>query len=115
MNIVAGTRMLNLEEDLTWKFNGDISGLPIAERTGSSHAKDTQWDAIVGVKGKFTFGADRQWYVPCYLDVGTGESALTWQAMTGLGHSFNSIDCAAVPLALNRNPAQSSCGAGRSA
>jgi hypothetical protein len=30
--------------------------------------------------------------VPYYLDVGTGESDFTWQAMTGLGYSWKSVD-----------------------
>jgi hypothetical protein len=95
VNLLAGTRMLELEEQLKWQFNGDISELPVVERSGSASAKDTQWDAIVGVKGRWIFGDDRQWYVPYYLDVGAGESDLTWQGMAGLGYSFNSVDLTA--------------------
>jgi len=43
-----------------------------------------------------SFGANRQWYVPYYLDVGAGESDLTWQGMAGLGYSFDSIDVTGV-------------------
>ena len=92
VNFLAGARMLDLEEDLHWNLNGDISSLPVVDRSGSANAKDTQWDAIVGVKGRATFGADRQWYLPYYLDVGAGESDLTWQGMAGLGYSFDSVD-----------------------
>ena len=96
MNVLGGARMLDLEETLQWQFNGDISSLPIEGRAGSSSAEDTLWDAIVGVKGRWTLGADRQWYVPYYLDVGTGDSDLTWQGMAGLGYSFDSIDVTGV-------------------
>jgi hypothetical protein len=96
MNVLGGARMLDLQEDLRWQFNGDISSLPLLDRSGSASAKDTVWDAIVGVKGRMTFGADRQWYVPYYLDVGTGDSDLTWQGMAGLGYSFDSIDVTGV-------------------
>jgi hypothetical protein len=96
VNVLAGARMLDLQEDLRWNLNGDISSLPVMDRSGSAHAKDTQWDAIVGVKGRMTFGADRQWYVPYYLDVGTGDSDLTWQGMAGVGYSFDSIDVTGV-------------------
>jgi hypothetical protein len=96
MSVLGGARMLDLEEDLQWHLNGDIASLPVVDRSGSANAKDTQWDAIVGVKGRVNFGADRQWYVPYYLDVGTGESDLTWQGMAGLGYSFDSIDVAGV-------------------
>jgi hypothetical protein len=46
------------------------------------------WDAIVGVRGRLTFGEGRRWFAPYHLDVGTGESDITWQAMAGLGYSF---------------------------
>jgi hypothetical protein len=96
MDVLAGARMLDLQEDLKWSFNGDISSLPLPGRSGSSHAKDTQWDAIVGLKGRANFGAERNWYVPYYLDVGTGDSNLTWQGMVGLGYRFDSVDVTGV-------------------
>lgn len=96
MNVLAGARMLELEETLGWTFNGDISSLPLPERSGSSRAKDNQWDAIVGFKGRATFGAGSNWYVPYYVDIGTGESDLTWQGMVGLGYHFETIDVTGV-------------------
>ena len=96
LSVIAGARMLDLEETLDWKLNGDISSLPIVDRAGSSQAGTTQWDAIVGLKGRATFGAQRQWYVPYYLDVGAGESDLTWQGMVGVGYSFESVDVVGV-------------------
>ena len=30
----------------------------------------------------------REWFVPWYVDVGTGQTDLTWQAIGGLGYSF---------------------------
>ena len=96
MNVLGGVRMLDLEQTLQYQFNGEIESLPIEGRAGSSSSEQTQWDAIVGVKGRWTFGADRQWYVPYYLDVGTGDSDLTWQGMAGLGYSFDSIDVTGV-------------------
>lgn len=96
MSVLGGARMLDLEEGLQWRLNGDIASLPVVDRSGSASAKATQWDAIVGVKGRVNFGAERQWYVPYYLDVGAGESDLTWQGMTGLGYSFDSIDVTGV-------------------
>jgi hypothetical protein len=92
MSILAGARMLDIKEDLHYTFNGDISSLPLAERTGSARAQQTQWDAIVGLKGRIAMGAEGQWYVPYHVDVGTGESRFTWQAMVGLGYSFRSVD-----------------------
>jgi hypothetical protein len=96
MDVLAGVRMLDLEETLRWQFNGDISTLPLPGRSGTSSAEATQWDAIVGVKGRASFGAEGNWYVPYYLDVGTGDSDLTWQGMAGLGYSFDSFDVVGV-------------------
>jgi hypothetical protein len=96
MDMLAGVRMLDLEETLRWEFNGDISTLPLPERSGAGGAEATQWDAIVGVKGRASFGAEGNWYVPYYVDVGTGDSDLTWQGMAGLGYSFDSIDVVGV-------------------
>jgi hypothetical protein len=96
MDVLAGARMLDLEQDLRWQLNGDISTLPLPGRSGTSRAEATQWDAIVGVKGRATFGAEDNWYVPYYLDLGTGDSDLTWQGMLGLGYSFDSVDVTGV-------------------
>ena len=73
---------------LNWTFNGDIAGLPLPGRSGSAEAGVNNWDAIVGVKGRAGFGADQKWFVPYYLDVGTGQSKFTWQASAGLGYDF---------------------------
>lgn len=96
MDVLAGARMLDLQEDLRWTFNGDISSLPLPGRSGSAHAGSTQWDAIVGLKGRASFGAEHSWYVPYYFDVGAGDSDLTWQAMAGLGYAFDSIEVVGV-------------------
>jgi len=43
---------------------------------------------IVGVKGRFAFGENREWFVPYYVDVGTGDSDVTWQIIGGIGYAF---------------------------
>ena len=96
MDVLAGARLLDLEEDLHWNFDGDISSLPLSGRTGAGNAKATQLDAIVGLKGRATFGAERSWYIPYYVDIGAGDSDLTWQGMVGLGYSFDSVDVTGV-------------------
>jgi len=96
MDVLAGVRMLDLEQTLRWQLNGDISTLPLPGRSGTGSAEATQWDAIVGVKGRASFGAEGSWYVPYYLDVGTGDSDLTWQGMAGLGYSFDSVEVTGV-------------------
>jgi hypothetical protein len=88
VDIFAGARMADVEQKLAFQLTGDVGSIPLPERAGHSSVSVTNWDAIVGVKGRFALGADRTWFVPYYLDVGTGESDLTWQAMGGIGYSF---------------------------
>jgi hypothetical protein len=47
-----------------------------------------QQDAHVGIRGQILF-PDSRWFIPYYFDIGTGESKLTWQALVGVGYSFD--------------------------
>jgi hypothetical protein len=85
LDILAGARYLWLEADLEL----DISGLLQPRQDKISDSEDV-WDGIIGVKGQVPLG--KSWYVPYYLDVGTGNSELTWQAMAGIGYKFNKFD-----------------------
>jgi hypothetical protein len=57
-------------------------------RAGSETTSLRNWDAIVGIKGRIAPGAERKIFVPFYLDVGSGMSHLTSQAMVGMGYTF---------------------------
>jgi hypothetical protein len=92
MDIFSGARMFEVEQGVGWDLQGDIGGIPEAGRTGSAQAKRTNWDAIVGVKGRWRSRAESPWFVPYYLDVGTGESDYTWQTMAGVGYSWQWIE-----------------------
>ncbi len=96
MDVFAGARMVDLEQDINWGLEGNIGGIPTAGRTGDSNVSRTNWDGIIGVKGRWHFGADNRWFVPYYVDVGTGDSDLTWQAMAGIGYSWKSMDVVGV-------------------
>lgn len=50
------------------------------------------FDAIVGLRGKWWLGGAHHWYVPWYVDVGTGSSDLTWQALLGGGYAWRRSD-----------------------
>lgn len=88
LDVLAGARLLAIKQKLDWQFSANIGGIAPPPRTGSSEVKFDNWDAIVGVKGRLAFGANREWYVPYYLDVGAGDSDLTWQGVTGIGYVF---------------------------
>ena len=77
LDVVGGARYLYLELDLGL---GSIR----VEESGSI------WDAIVGVRGSFNL--TEKWYLPYHLDVGTGDSDLTWQAVGGVGYKLKWFD-----------------------
>lgn len=85
LEILAGARYLWLEADLEL----DISGLPNPRQDKISDSDDV-WDGIIGVRGEVPLG--KNWYIPYYLDVGTGNSDLTWQAMAGIAYKFSKLD-----------------------
>jgi hypothetical protein len=80
--------MLNMDQSLDWSFSGNIGALGLPGRSGRVDVSETNWDAIVGLKGVATLSEDRRWVLPYYVDVGTGQSKLTWQAFGGIGYSF---------------------------
>ena len=88
VDVLAGARLLDLKQNLRWEFSADL-GPDQPSRSGNSEIKENNWDAIVGVKGRITFGPNREWFVPYYADVGTGDSDLTWQLFAALGYSFH--------------------------
>jgi len=103
MKLLAGARMFDLSTDLKWQLEGDIAGQPLPGRNGTADGSETIWDAIVGVKGRVNFGEDKKWFVPYYVDVGTGDSDVTWQGMLGAGYAFDWGDLVAVWRYLDYN------------
>ena len=88
VDLLAGARLLDMDQTLGWRFNGTLGEDSFPPREGSSRAVTSNWDAIVGVKGRANLGADGKWFLPYYLDVGAGESKLTWMAVAGVGYQF---------------------------
>ena len=88
VDIFAGARLLDIKTTLNWQFTGNIDSIPVGARGGEKEISKNFWDGVVGVKGRVGFGDERRWFVPYYLDIGTGNSELTWQAMGGIGYSF---------------------------
>ena len=88
MDLLAGARLLDMDQTLRWTFNGNIAGQPLLPRTGSARVSVSNWDAVVGVKGRANLGNDGTWFIPYYLDAGGGESRLTWQIIGGVGYQF---------------------------
>ncbi len=73
LGLVGGARYLWIDVTLKAKVEG-----PLETRKRKIEDSGSNWDGIVGVSGQIEL-ADK-WYLPYYLDVGTGQSDLTWQA-----------------------------------
>jgi hypothetical protein len=89
LDVLLGARGMFLKQQLDWQFSADIGPLVGPDRNGSGESNRTNWDGIVGFKGRWTFGDRHAWFVPYYFDIGTGASQLTYQALTGVGYSFH--------------------------
>lgn len=87
-DLLAGARVLSVKNTLGWSFAGAAGSHPLVGRSGSTEVEASFWDAIIGIKGRYAFGAERQWFVPYYLDIGTGQTKLTYQIATGIGYKF---------------------------
>jgi hypothetical protein len=89
MDVLLGARLLDVKTTLGWQFSTEIGDGSTTRRTGNSEIKLTNTDAIIGLKGRANFGADQKWFVPYYVDIGTGQSEFTWQGIAGIGYKFN--------------------------
>jgi hypothetical protein len=89
LDVVGGARVLDVEQKVNWNITGNIGAMPPSYRTGAGEASLTNWDVIIGLRGRFAFGAQKSWFMPYYLDVGTGDSDFTWQGIAGIGYAFH--------------------------
>ena len=85
LDIVAGTRYLDVEQKMEYDIVRNIDSVPVAERSGVAKASVSNWDVILGVRGRFALGAKKALFIPYYLDAGVGDSDYTWQGVAGLG------------------------------
>jgi hypothetical protein len=88
VDLLAGARMMQMKPTLGYSITGNIGPIVIPGRDGTKQVDESVWDGIVGVKGRYHFGDDRRWFVPFYLDVGTGQSQLTYQLSGGIGYTY---------------------------
>lgn len=87
MDLLAGARVLDIRQKLSWALAGNVGPVALPDRAGTRELDEQNWDAVIGVKGRVAF-AEGRWFVPYYLDLGAGQSKFTWQAMAGVGYSF---------------------------
>lgn len=89
VDVLAGARMMQMKPTVGYTITGNIGPIVLPGRSGTKQVDESVWDGIVGVKGRYTFGDERRWFVPFYFDVGTGQSQLTWQASGGIGYAYS--------------------------
>lgn len=90
LDLVGGVRYLTIQATTAWRLATEIPGPEagqVLERTGNVSKRVEQWDGVVGIRGALGLGTGR-WTLPFYLDVGTGSTELTWQAVAGVAYRF---------------------------
>jgi hypothetical protein len=94
LDAFGGFRYFDVEFKTDWNLSASVSS-PVGgltfNRSGSISQGEELWDVIVGARGRINLG-NRNWYLPYYLDIGTGSSDFTWQGVLGLAYAFESID-----------------------
>lgn len=89
LSIIAGMREYPL--NLTFGYSATVGRRRPFSTSGSLLVAGIAQDVIFGLRGKAYFG-DGHWYVPYYVDVGSGVGQLsntTWQGYSGAGYTFN--------------------------
>jgi len=81
--VLAGFRYLRVKSTLDYRLA--VGGLLPQE--GSLEQTDGLWNGVVGLRGRVWLGTHR-WFAPYHVDIGTGDSDLTWQALGGIGYAF---------------------------
>lgn len=89
LDVLGGVRYFGLEASSDWQLSAAVSGSggQVFAQSGSISQKEDLWDLIVGVRGRLKLG-NGSWFLPYYADLGAGSSALTAQALAGIGYAF---------------------------
>ena len=94
LEIFAGFRYFGLKASTDWQLTATVTGPGpgrVFQRSGSISQSEDLWDGVIGLRGRLNLGGSK-FYVPYYLDVGTGSSEVTWEGVVGLGYGFKWVD-----------------------
>ncbi len=99
VDALAGFRYLGIDSTTNYNLNIQIFGPrgnagPSFGGAGRLSASDNIWNGIVGLRGRLRLG-EGGFFVPYYVDVGAGDSNLTWQAFGGLGYQTGPVGVSA--------------------
>jgi len=79
INFIAGVRYFGLGLDVS-RSGGRIAN-------GSVSGDIDNYDAVMGIQG--TYNIDTHWYIPYQVDIGTGDTDLTWQASLSIAYRLS--------------------------
>lgn len=88
--VFAGVRYFDVDVSSSWDLTAEITvpGTGVVLPAQGQIGNDVGLvDGIVGIRGYNQLGQGK-WTAHYYLDAGTGDSDLTWNAMAGLGYEF---------------------------
>jgi len=85
---LGGLRYLNLSANANWTLSATFTqrGATLARQGNLSQTANIV-DGIIGVRGRIHVGSSDRWYVPYYVDFGTGSSRYTVQASGGAAYA----------------------------
>jgi hypothetical protein len=81
LDIIGGARYFGVKSSVDWDINAQN-----VTRSGRLSETEDLFDVIVGVRGKVGLG--KNWFIPYYLDIGTGSSVVTTEGTVGIGYAF---------------------------
>ena len=82
LDVLVGLRYAGFDADTDLSLEGPLlPTLPTARLSDSVNLLD----GSIGVKGQVEWGSN--WFSPYYLDIGTGDTEFTWQALAGVGYT----------------------------
>jgi hypothetical protein len=95
LDAIAGIRYLYVGSTLNASFQANFGGpgLGLNPQINVSQHENI-YDGFIGVRGRVSLTEDGRWYIPFYLDVGTGTTDFTWQAMAGIAYRMKWGDVA---------------------
>ncbi len=89
LDLLGGGRYLYLKGDLDFEID---AGSPLAPRSRRVTESDDVIDAVIGLRGMTEL--NDKWSMNYLVDVGTGQSDYTWQALAGFNYRFKRVDAA---------------------
>jgi len=79
VNVIAGMRYFGLGLDIS-RSGGNIGN-------GTLSPSVDNYDAVIGLQG--IYDIDKNWYIPYLVDIGTGDTDLTWQASLSIAYRLS--------------------------